>query len=107
MALLVIDGKTYVPVPITRVSMVDGYRLEQELKREGFTPWRWLEIVQIAMDPASGDEHSQLLTMVAVWAARRGAGEKVGFVQANEYSILDLGTIDDPEPDEGEPEGKG
>lgn len=105
MSLLVIDGKTYTPVPITRVSMVDGFRLEQELKREGFTPYRWMEIVQIALDPGAGDEHSQLLTMVAVWAARRGAGEKVGFVQANEYSVLDLSTIDGPDEDP-EPEGK-
>lgn len=99
-----IKGTLYQPVPINRLSMNTGLELEDELRAKGRKLFRWLEIVQVAVDREQGADHATFLSMVAVWAARRAAGEQVTFAEANDYTIDEFEIVG--EPDEIEPEGK-
>lgn len=99
-----IKGTLYRPVPINRLSMNLGLELEDELRAAGRKIYRWLEVVSIATDQEAASEHATFLSMVAVWAARRSAGEQVTFVEANDYAMDDFEIVGESEP--VEPEGK-
>jgi hypothetical protein len=101
----VIEGKVYDAVDVNKIKMKDMLLFEVQTADFGRRiTWedvlRWHTEVDIleAEKKDGGRQHPEImwLTAVAIWAARRAAGEDVTFDQAVDVAANDIKQLPDP-----------
>ena len=113
----VLDGTLYAWHPLYEIVVGDQIKVERRLSREGkdYTDARtWDDIIAIAKeidsrpDDAAQKKHPEfkLSLSLAIWAAKRCAGEDVMPVDCMGWVWDDLDFWDDEDLSVGDPEGK-
>lgn len=101
-----IGDKVYAATAITNLSLADILTLQAELQQlggiNGVSTWAQIEGIAhefagLSAEEAQASEHMLLMTCLSFWAARRNAGERVGFLESVDFPMSDVTYLPDPE----------